>query len=69
MLTIALASGFSDVKSFNAAFRKYFDLSPDRYRRQLNPISPSGQGVLPPLLPPEEPGVARKLAGIPGREK
>lgn len=70
VLTIALASGFSDVKSFNAAFRKYFDLSPDRYRRQLNPDIPQrAREFYPRLLPPEEPVVARKLAAYRGREK
>ena len=63
VLTIALASGFSDVKSFNAAFRKFYDLSPDRYRRQLGEDFPQrARDMFPILLPPEHQVVAGKLA-------
>lgn len=63
VLSIALSSGFSDVKSFNAAFRKFYGLSPDRYRRQLGHDFPQhAREAMPFLLPPEHPAVEEKLA-------
>lgn len=34
-LTIALESGFSDVKQFSNAFKKHYDMTPSQYRRAL----------------------------------
>ncbi len=34
-LDIALASGFPDIKSLNSAFKKYFNLTPGKYRSAL----------------------------------
>lgn len=36
VLDIALENGFSDIKSFNTAFRNYFGKSPTDYRKKLN---------------------------------
>ncbi|MTD41977.1 helix-turn-helix domain-containing protein [Erwinia sp. CPCC 100877] len=34
---ISLASGFSDIKSFNSMFKKHFGITPSVYRKQVNP--------------------------------
>ncbi len=60
--SIAVSSGFADSRSLNATFKKYFDITPGRYRKSLE-----GNGHLhwkaqfPRYLGPDDPSVARKL--------
>lgn len=48
LLDIALDSGFSDLRAFHRAFRKYFQTTPGAYRKDLkNRLYAGGSTVLP----------------------
>lgn len=60
---IALAYGFSDLKSFNAAFKKTFGKSPAAYRKLLNDDIRAGDSSFKiDFVPAEDAYVSQKLA-------
>ena len=59
LLDIALDSGFTDLRAFHRAFRKYFQTTPGAYRKDLkNRLYAGGSTVLPYT----DPVVQKKLA-------
>lgn len=61
ILDIALDSGFTDIKPFYSAFRRYLDLSPGKYREALKARGGVGQIGGSTVLPAEHEVVQRKL--------
>ena len=60
--SIALDSGFPDVKAFHTAFRKYFSLPPGEYRDTLNRRSSAAVKTLHPhRFSPSDPCVRQKM--------
>ena len=62
LLEIALDSGFPDIKAFNNAFRKYFNLSPGQYRKIKSKNHDSNVSSHRPIrLSLDDPFVVEKL--------
>lgn len=60
---IAMDSGFPDVKAFNQAFRKYFNLSPGHYRSELTKKEDCNvESLFPVRLSVTDPLVRQKLS-------
>ncbi len=67
ILDIALDSGFTDIKPFYSAFRRYLDLSPGKYREALKAQGGVGQIGGSTVLPADHEVVQRKLNEYAGR--